>query len=59
MKMAIHDRRMTQTDQVRQLIQLIEAEKVKLEESLEAISEYAERLRVAAADATQRLIGRG
>jgi uncharacterized protein YPO0396 len=57
--MAIHDRRMTQIDQVRQLIQQIEAERVKIEESLEAISEYAERLRAATTDAGQRLIGRG
>jgi F0F1-type ATP synthase gamma subunit len=57
--MATHDRRMTQTDQVRQLIDMIAAEKTKIEESLEAISEYAERLRMAAADASQRLIGRG
>jgi prefoldin subunit 5 len=57
--MAIHDRRMTQIDQVRQTIQEIEAEKAKIEESLETISVLAERLRVLTTDAGQRLIGRG
>jgi hypothetical protein len=57
--MAARDRGLSQTDQVRQLVEAISIEKVKIEDALEAIREYAERLRVAAGDAQQRLIGRG
>jgi hypothetical protein len=57
--MATRDRGLSQTDQVRQLVEAISIEKVKIEDALEAIREYAERLRVAAGDAQQRLIGRG
>jgi hypothetical protein len=57
--MAQRDRGMTQTDQVRQLVEAIAAEKDKIEDALEAIRVYADRLRAAAGDAQQRLIGRG
>jgi hypothetical protein len=48
----------SQTDLVRMYIALIQEERKKLEDSLEAIAEYAERLRQASLDAQQRLIGR-
>jgi hypothetical protein len=48
----------TQTDMVRMYIELIQDERRKLEESLEAIAEYADKLRAASTEAQQRLIGR-
>jgi predicted nucleic acid-binding Zn-ribbon protein len=56
--MAQRDRGTTQTDKVRELIEAITAEKEKIEDALEAIRVYADRLRAAVADAQQRLIGR-
>ena len=50
--------RQTQTDTVRMYVELIQEEKRKLEECLEAIGDYAEKLRVAVGEAQQRLIGR-
>ena len=52
-------RQMSQTDTVRYYVELIQEEKRKIEEALEAIREYAEKLSSAATDAQQRLIGRG
>jgi hypothetical protein len=46
------------TEQIAMLIALIQVEKEKLAESLEAIQEHSEKLRALAADAQQRLIGR-
>jgi ABC-type transporter Mla subunit MlaD len=57
--MAARDRSMTQADQVRQLVDAIAAERQKIEDALEAIRDYADRLHAAAGDARQRLIGRG
>lgn len=51
-------KQMSQTDTVRYYIELIQREKVKVEESLEAIREYADKLSAAAGEAQQRLIGR-
>jgi len=48
----------TQADLVRTYIELIQAEREKLEAALEAIQEYAKKLHDASADAQQRLIGR-
>jgi ABC-type transporter Mla subunit MlaD len=56
--MAARDRGISQTDQVRQLVDAIAAERQKLEDALEAIRVYADQLRAAASDAQQRLIGR-
>lgn len=42
-----------QTDRIRMYIDLIQLEKQKLQEALEAIEEYAERLREAAGSAQQ------
>jgi len=39
-------------------IDLIQQEKMKIDDSLEAIAEYSERLRAASLEAHQRLIGR-
>jgi hypothetical protein len=57
--MAARDRGTTQTDKVRELIDAIAAERQKIEDALEAIRDYADRLHAAAGDARQRLIGRG
>lgn len=51
-------RQMSQTDTVRQLIELIQMEKHKIEEALENIRDYAEKLAAASGEAQQRLIGR-
>jgi chaperonin cofactor prefoldin len=50
---------MSQTDQVRMLCEAIAHEKAKLEESLDNIRDYAEKLRHLTEDAQQRLIGKG
>jgi len=48
-----------QSDIVRSLIEAIQAERQKIQESYEAIAHYAERLRLETSEAQQRLIGRG
>jgi hypothetical protein len=52
-------KQMSQTDTVRYYIELIQDEKRKVEESLAAIREYADKLSAAASEAQQKLIGRG
>jgi hypothetical protein len=51
-------RQMSQADTVRHYIELIQNEKRKIEESLAAIREYADKLSEASGEAEQRLIGR-
>jgi hypothetical protein len=51
-------RQLSQTDQVRMLCEAITHEKAKLEECLDNIRDYAEKLRTLTEDAQQRLIGR-
>jgi chaperonin cofactor prefoldin len=51
-------RQLSQTDQVRMLCEAITHEKAKLEECLDNIRDYAEKLRALTDDAQQRLIGR-
>jgi hypothetical protein len=46
-------------DLVKHYTDLIMAERVKLEEALAAIAEYADQLRRVAEDAGRKLIGRG
>jgi hypothetical protein len=48
----------TQTDNVRMYIELIQEERHKISEALEAISEYSHKLHLATAEPQQRLIGR-
>jgi hypothetical protein len=48
----------TQTDTVRVYIELIQGERHKISDALEAIAEYAEKLQSATLEAQQRLIGR-
>jgi hypothetical protein len=48
----------TQTDTVRTYIELIQVERGKIADALEAIAEYADKLRLATTEAQQRLIGR-
>jgi hypothetical protein len=48
----------TQTDTVRMYIELIQEERHKIADALEAISEYSHKLHLATAEAQQRLIGR-
>ena len=57
--MATTTRQMSQTDTVRHYIELIQEEKQKIEQALEAIREYAQKLSAASGEAQQRLIGRG
>jgi hypothetical protein len=47
----------TQTDTVRTLIELIQDERQKISEALEAISDYSHKLHLATLEAQQRLIG--
>jgi hypothetical protein len=49
---------MSQTDTVRMYIEMIQGEKQKIEDALEAIRDYAEKLAAASGEAQQRLIGR-
>ena len=49
----------TQTDTVRMYIELIQEERHKISEALEAISDYSHKLHLATLEAQQRLIGRG
>jgi len=51
-------KQMSQTDTVRMYIELIQEEKKKIEDALEAIREYAEKLASVSGEAQQRLIGR-
>jgi hypothetical protein len=51
-------RQMTQTETVRHLIELIQIERHKIEDALEAIRDYAEKLSEASDEAQQRLIGK-
>jgi hypothetical protein len=56
--MAIPATKQTQTDIVRTLIELIEDERRKISDALEAIAEYSHKLHLATTEAQQRLIGR-
>jgi methyl-accepting chemotaxis protein len=46
------------TDDIRELVEKIQHEKKKIEDALEAISEYSERLRKTSDETQQRLIGK-
>ena len=46
------------TDVMRELIEAIQHEKKKIEDAIEAISEYSERLRKVSDETQQRLIGK-
>lgn len=46
----------SQTDMVRMYIALIQEERHKLDEALEAIADYAERLHVVTTEARERLM---
>ena len=46
----------SQTDQVRMYIALIQEERRKIDEALEAITEYADRLREVTSEARDRLM---
>jgi hypothetical protein len=48
----------TQTDTVRMYIELIQDERQKISDALEAISDYSHKLHLATLEAQQRLIGR-
>jgi hypothetical protein len=48
----------TQTDTIRQYLELIQEERHKIAEALEAISDYSHKLHLATLEAQQRLIGR-
>jgi hypothetical protein len=48
----------TQTDTVRTYIELIQVERQKISDALEAIAEYSHKLHLATLEAQQRLIGR-
>jgi hypothetical protein len=52
-------KQMSQTETVRMYIELIQEERWKIEQALEAIREYAEKLASASGEAQQRLIGKG
>lgn len=56
--MAPRERNLSQADEIRQLIELIQNERRKIDDALGAIQDYTERLNIAAADTQQRLIGR-
>ena len=47
----------TQTDTVRMYIELIQDERRKISDALEAISDYSHKLHLATLEAQQRLIG--
>jgi hypothetical protein len=47
----------TQTDTVRMYIELIQEERHKISDALEAIADYSHKLHLATTEAQQRLIG--